>query len=224
MRLFLTGGTGYIGRALALRLVAEGHKVRALVRPTSNAQLLQDMGVATFVGDIRERASMREGMSGADWVVHAAAELDLNRPGEQMSAANVAGSSVLSGYKLGVGRFLSISSMATFGGSPADGSPATEESPPYLPWPTRYSATKAAGEEAIRAGRSRGCGSTPSSRRWSTVRRARRRGRTPSSGRSCSDAFRRSSSRRRRSAGSSSTTWSTASCGSSSALRRGAAT
>ena len=31
MRLFLTGGTGYIGRALARRLVAEGHEVRALV-------------------------------------------------------------------------------------------------------------------------------------------------------------------------------------------------
>lgn len=94
---------------------------------------------------------MREGMSGADWVVHAAAELDLNRPEEQMSAANVAGSENVSSlaYKLGVGRFLSISSMAAFGGSPADGSPATEESPPNLPWPTRYSATKAAGEEAI---------------------------------------------------------------------------
>ena len=52
-------------------------------------------------------------------------------------------------WKLGVGRLLAVSSIARFGGSPADGSAADEESPP-LPPPSRYSATKRAGEEAIR--------------------------------------------------------------------------
>ena len=158
LRFFLTGGTGYIGQALARRLVAAGHQVRALARPTSNTQLLQELGVATFVGDLRERASMREGMSGADWVVHAAAELDLESGAEQMPAVNVEGSENVSSlaYKLGVGRFLSISSIVAFGGSPADGSPATEESPPLLPWPTRYSATKAAGEARVQHWAKRG--------------------------------------------------------------------
>lgn len=154
MRLFLTGATGYIGTALCRRLRAEGHEVRALVRATSSRkslELLSEIGVATFVGDLRDRYSMREGMSGADWVIHAAAELDLQASDEGMAAANVEGSENVASLasKLGVGRFLSISSMAAWGGSPADGSPATEESKPVLPLPTRYCATKAAGEERV---------------------------------------------------------------------------
>ena len=68
-RIYLTGGTGYIGRELARRLVEGGHEVRALVRPTSDAEPLRALGVATFPGDLGDRASMREGMSGADWVI-----------------------------------------------------------------------------------------------------------------------------------------------------------
>ena len=154
MRLFLTGATGYIGTALCLRLRAEGHEVRALVRASSPAkalELLREIGVATFVGDLRERYSMREAMSGADWVIHAAAELDLAASAERMAAANVEGSENVASLalKLGVGRFLSISSMAAWGGSPADGTPATEDSAPQLPLPTRYCATKAAGEARV---------------------------------------------------------------------------
>lgn len=151
MRIFLTGGTGYIGKALARRLQERGHEVRALVRPTSVTQPLRDAGIPTFPGDIRDRASMREGMSGADWVIHAAAELNLASSDDRIAGANVDGSENVAtlAWKLGVGRFLSISSVAIFGGSPADGTPGTEESPPQLPYPTRYSATKAAGEAKI---------------------------------------------------------------------------
>jgi nucleoside-diphosphate-sugar epimerase len=151
MRIYLTGGTGYIGRSLARRLVEAGHEVRALVRATSNVEPLKQLGVATFVGDLGDRASMREGMSGADWVIHAAAELDLTGPPERMRGANVQGSDNVASlaYKLGVGRFLSVSSMAYFGGSPPDGSAADEDTPPQIPFPTLYSATKHSGERAI---------------------------------------------------------------------------
>jgi nucleoside-diphosphate-sugar epimerase len=151
MRIFLTGGTGYIGRALARRLAGEGHEVRALVRPTSNAEPLKQLGVATFVGDVADRASMREGMSGADWVIHAAAELQFGGPPERMRAANVQGSENVASlaFKLGIGRFLSVSSMAWWGGSPPDGSVVDETAPPFMPFPTLYSATKHSGEVAI---------------------------------------------------------------------------
>ncbi len=151
MRIYLTGGTGYIGRALARRLVEAGHEVRALARATSNVQPLHDLGIATFVGDLQDRVSLREGMSGADWVIHAAAELDLTGPAERMSRTNVQGSENVASlaFKLGVGRFLSVSSMAYFGGSPDDGTPATETTPPMEPFPTLYSATKHSGEKAI---------------------------------------------------------------------------
>jgi nucleoside-diphosphate-sugar epimerase len=151
MRIYLTGGTGYIGKALARRLVEAGHEVRALVRATSNVQPLKDLGIATFVGDIHDRYSLREGMSGADWVIHAAADLDLTGPAERMRQTNVEGSENVASlaYKLGVGRFLSVSSMAYFGGSPNDGSPADETARPMEPFPTLYSATKHSGQLTI---------------------------------------------------------------------------
>jgi dihydroflavonol-4-reductase len=152
VRIYLTGGTGYIGRVLARRLVEAGHEVRALVRPTSDAEPLERLGVATFVGDIGDRFSMREGMSGADWVIHAAAELDFDAAAERMYAANVEGCENVASlaYKLGTGRFLHVSSVAALGGIAPGASPATEETPPLAPFPSRYSATKNAGEQAVR--------------------------------------------------------------------------
>lgn len=151
MRIFITGGTGYIGEALCRRLAADGHELAVLVRSTSRTEPLEELGAELFTGDIADRYSMREGMSGADWVVHAAAELDFGASSERIHGANVAGSRNVASlaWKLGVGRVLAISSIARFGGSPADGSAAHEESP-ELPAPSRYSATKRAGEEAMR--------------------------------------------------------------------------
>jgi nucleoside-diphosphate-sugar epimerase len=158
VRIFLTGGTGYIGRVLVRRLVEAGHEVRALVRATSNVEPLRELGIATFVGDIGDRFSLREGMSGADWVLHAAADLDFAAPPERMRQANIEGSENVASlaYKLGVGRFLSVSSIAYFGGSPPDGSLADETTPPQEPFPSLYSATKHSGERAIQEWARRG--------------------------------------------------------------------
>lgn len=152
MRIFLTGGTGYIGGVLARRLAAAGHEIRALVRSTSRLDTLREIGAATFVGDITDRFSLREAMSGADWVIHAAADLDFDAPEERMKKINVDGSDNVASlaFKLGVPRFLSVSSIAAFGGSPEDGSPATEETPVRQPFPSLYSATKHSGELAVR--------------------------------------------------------------------------
>ncbi|HYH47670.1 MAG TPA: NAD-dependent epimerase/dehydratase family protein [Thermoanaerobaculia bacterium] len=158
MRIHLTGATGYIGGALARRLVGSGHEVRATVRPASDAGKLQAAGIATFPGDITDRPSMREAMSGADWVIHCAAELDFDAPLERMREVNVQGSDNVASlaFKLGVGRVLALSSMAAFGGSKEGALPATEDSPPLLPFPSRYSATKAGGEAAVREWEKRG--------------------------------------------------------------------
>lgn len=158
MRVFLTGASGYIGQALCRRLTREGHELRALVRPTSEVASLEELGIALFEGDITHRYSMREAMSGADWVIHAAAELDFSAPLERMRRTNVDGSENVASlaWKLGVGRLLAISSIAAFGGSPPDGSPATEDSAPALPLPTSYSATKRAADEAIAGWAERG--------------------------------------------------------------------
>jgi nucleoside-diphosphate-sugar epimerase len=155
MRLYITGATGYLGQPLALRLAAAGHQVRALVRPTSDPARVAALaagGVATFPGDLADRASLREGMSGADWVIHAAAELDPAVPDERMRRANVEGAENVASlaWKLGTGRFLHVSSVAAFAGSPADGSRADEDTARRPDPPGSYAATKRAGEDAVR--------------------------------------------------------------------------
>ena len=158
MQIFLTGGTGYIGLELARVLAAAGHDLRALVRPSSDRAALDELGVACFVGDVTDRYSMREGMSGADWVVHAAADLDFGGPVERMHAVNVGGCENVASlaFKLGVGRLLAVSSVAVFGGSPPDGTASTEESPPLEPLPSHYGRTKRAGDDAIAVWAGRG--------------------------------------------------------------------
>jgi dihydroflavonol-4-reductase len=157
MRVFVTGASGYIGRALCRRLAADGHEVRALVREGSRTAPLVECGATLHRGDVTDRASMRAGMSGADAVVHAAADLDLTGPAGRMEAVNVGGTENVASlaWKLGVGRLLAIGSVACWGGSPEDGSPATEDTP-VLPPPTRYSATKRRGDEVVRAWAGRG--------------------------------------------------------------------
>jgi len=157
MRVFLTGGTGYVGGALARRLAEDGHEVRALVRATSNAEPLKSRGIELFVGDVCDRASMLKGMTGADWVIHAAAVV-ISDDRTRMFQTNVVGSETVASLacKLGVGRFLSVSSISYFGGSPADGSLGTETMEPLRPFPSPYSATKHAGEKAIRKWAERG--------------------------------------------------------------------
>lgn len=60
---FVTGGTGYMGRALCARLVERGHRVRALVRPGSEKRLAP--GVEAVMGDALDAstfaARVREG-------------------------------------------------------------------------------------------------------------------------------------------------------------------
>ncbi len=151
MRIYLTGGTGYLGEALAARLLSEGHELHCLVRPTSDRRHLEEVGASCFVGDLGDPGSLAPGMKGCEAVIHAAAELDLRVPRERMRAVNVVGSENVArtAVEVGARRFLSVSSMAFFGGSADDGAPGNEDSSPRQPFLTAYSATKNAAQKAI---------------------------------------------------------------------------
>ena len=64
----VTGGTGYIGRALIPVLLARGHRVRALVRAGSERKL--PAGVETVTGDPLNAGDVERGLAGADTLVH----------------------------------------------------------------------------------------------------------------------------------------------------------
>jgi nucleoside-diphosphate-sugar epimerase len=74
MRVFLTGGSGYVGSAVLDALVRHGHQVDALVRNREAAALVQARGARPILGDLTAPASWRDAAAAADAAVHTAAE------------------------------------------------------------------------------------------------------------------------------------------------------
>lgn len=72
MRVFVTGGSGYIGRAVVEALVAEGLEVEALVRDGANASVVSDIGAEPRLGHLGELDLLRAAGDGADAVIHLA--------------------------------------------------------------------------------------------------------------------------------------------------------
>jgi uncharacterized protein YbjT (DUF2867 family) len=66
-KIFITGGTGYLGRALIAGLVARGHEVRALVRRGSEGKLPE--GCAAVVGDPLEAETFTSQVAPSDTFV-----------------------------------------------------------------------------------------------------------------------------------------------------------
>lgn len=73
MKYFITGATGFIGGRVAQQLIEVGHEVLALVRSKAKAESLAKLGVKLTEGDITDKASMRQPMTGVDGVFHIAA-------------------------------------------------------------------------------------------------------------------------------------------------------
>ncbi len=67
-RVFVTGGTGYMGARLIPALVARGHRVMALVRPGSAGKL--SVGCASVTGDALDAASFARHVEPADTLIH----------------------------------------------------------------------------------------------------------------------------------------------------------
>jgi dihydroflavonol-4-reductase len=116
MKVFLTGGTGFVGRHVALALAPQGADLRLLVRKSSSLKNLEGIRGETYVGDLLEPESLRAGLEGCDAVMHVAADYRLwIRDPEAMYRANVDGTRELlrMAREAGVPRFVYTSSVAT---------------------------------------------------------------------------------------------------------------
>jgi len=69
-RVFVTGGTGFVGRAVVHALSAEGYSVRCLVRRGSERDLRGFEAIERVEGDILARRGLEDGMAGCDTVIH----------------------------------------------------------------------------------------------------------------------------------------------------------
>lgn len=94
LKIFLTGGTGFIGTGLARRLRDRGDHVKALVRAPSKATHLEDLGCELVHGDLSDEHTMQAAMVGCDAVIHGAAVYKVGIPDKERPAmfdANVRG-------------------------------------------------------------------------------------------------------------------------------------
>jgi nucleoside-diphosphate-sugar epimerase len=87
MRIFLTGGSGYIGSAVLDAFVRAGHKVDALARNSEKAAAVQARGGHPVLGDLSEPASYADAAASADGVVHTA--LDDSARGTDIDATTI---------------------------------------------------------------------------------------------------------------------------------------
>jgi nucleoside-diphosphate-sugar epimerase len=125
--IFITGATGLVGSHATEEALKRGHRVRALVRPTSDTRWLDQWGVETIVGDLEDPRAMRAGVAGADWVFNCAAKVGDWGTLEEFRRLNVEALRLLldaaSASKLE--RFVHVSSLGVYEGRDHHGTDET---------------------------------------------------------------------------------------------------
>jgi dihydroflavonol-4-reductase len=150
MRVLITGGTGFIGSALARRLLEGGHRVRLLSlvntdAEAANAADLERRGAELVRGDVADRALHAPALEGVDAVHHVAATMrEADVPDRVFWDTNLAATQDLfrASREAGVRRFVYCSTMGVTGEIRGR---VVDETAPYRPRDV-YTRTKAAAE------------------------------------------------------------------------------
>jgi dihydroflavonol-4-reductase len=127
----LTGATGFVGSAVARVLAARGHRLRLLVRPTSDRRNLSGVDGDVMLGDLTDTASLARAADGCRYVFHVAADYRFWVPDpDAMLRANVEGTLAVmrAAQAAGVERIVHCSSVAALGMT-HDDTPADETTP-----------------------------------------------------------------------------------------------
>jgi len=129
----VTGGTGFVGRAVAEELLAAGREVRVLARNPDHPALA-GLAVEVAPGDLRDPDSLHRALAGCTRLFHVAADYRLWVPDPAtMYAINVEGTRNLlaAAAAQGLERVVYTSTVGTLG-NPGDGTPGTEDTPVSL--------------------------------------------------------------------------------------------
>jgi len=150
-KVFVTGGSGFVGRELLGELKRRGIAAKALARSAAAHQTVAALGAEPAPGDLDDVAVLEAGMRGCDVVVHAAAYVKDYGPRAEYERANVQGTrNVLAAARAaGVKRFVHVGTEAVL----ADGNPIVraDEDTPYPARPAGlYPETKGAAERLVR--------------------------------------------------------------------------
>ncbi|MBN2471150.1 MAG: NAD-dependent epimerase/dehydratase family protein [Anaerolineae bacterium] len=158
MRVFITGGTGFLGKNLIPRLVQDGYRVRLLVRQPAAQTWLKAYAsqIEVFPGALEDAYSLQAGMAGCTHVIHAGGLFRMWGSEADFYRVNVEGTQHVIDAALHnhVQRLIHISTIAVIG-NPVPGMIVDENHPPHPATP--YQRSKLAGEQLVcRAAKQRG--------------------------------------------------------------------
>jgi nucleoside-diphosphate-sugar epimerase len=154
MRIFLTGGSGFIGSRLAPLAVQAGHAVTVVTpinTPTEQARCddLTKAGIKVVIAPLEDSTVIAHELQGQDAVIHlAAAQHEAEQPESYFHRVNVDGTRSLLelAAKAGVRRFVHGSTIGVYGSAAAG---SLDEESPLAP-DNPYGRTKAAAEKVVR--------------------------------------------------------------------------
>jgi nucleoside-diphosphate-sugar epimerase len=131
LKILVTGGTGFTGKALTLRLLGEGHEVRALdYKEGLRTDELRQAGAEVLIGSVTDRDVVRRAVQGTEVVHHVAAAFrEMNVPERHYYEVNVEGTRNVLEEALaqGVRRVVYCSTCGVHGN--VDHPPAGEDAP-----------------------------------------------------------------------------------------------
>jgi dihydroflavonol-4-reductase len=148
-RVFLTGGSGFVGGALGRALVQRGDDVVALARSDTAAEALSGLGAEVVRGDTLDEDALAAGMAGCELVYHVAG-INTMCPDDPAALIHVnvrgAEAAVRAAARAGVRRVVLTSSAASLG--EASGTVGNEASPHRGSYLSVYERSKHEGELA----------------------------------------------------------------------------
>ena len=150
MRVLVTGAGGFLGSHLVERLLADGHSVRALVRPANVPRWLGERGAELLVGDVTAPGTQSAAVADRDWVLHVASLVtQVNVPDSEYFRINAVASEALArrAAEAGARKFLYVSSSSVY--PPNTGALLDEHSP--LAPEDAYGRSKAEAERLLAA-------------------------------------------------------------------------
>jgi len=148
MKTLVTGGGGFLGKALTKKLLTQGHSVRSFSR--GDYPELRDLGVETIQGDLADYKAVHKAVEDCELVYHVGAKAGAWGPYEDYYATNVLGTqNIIQACRANDVKFLvnTSSPSVIFHGEDQEGN---DESTPY---PEKYLAfypqTKAMAEQMV---------------------------------------------------------------------------